>query len=168
MDPWPDGISGGIAPQLTRALMRAALAFFAIACTGALAAPAAASGVCEDARTPAPQRRDDAELILPCAIAESGVLGPACQDAPMYVVTHGGVVLCQVDLAVVLPGSSTPFVTTRPALPAQHHSSSGQEPALPSATPLLRAQTSGDAARAPRAVAALPADVPPVPPWGPS
>lgn len=43
-----------------------------------------------------------AAAILPCAMVDSGLLQDggtlACADTPFYVVTHAGVLLCQVDV----------------------------------------------------------------------
>jgi hypothetical protein len=38
------------------------------------------------------------DVILPCAVAESGDLGPLCVDATVWLLTQTGVVLCQVTL----------------------------------------------------------------------
>jgi hypothetical protein len=37
-------------------------------------------------------------VVLPCAMAESGALGPWCQDAVVLMVTTTGVVLCEIEL----------------------------------------------------------------------
>jgi len=49
------------------------------------------------------------ELIVPCAVVDSGVLGPDCAAADFYVVNGSGTLLCRVDLAVLAhaPKSST-------------------------------------------------------------
>lgn len=67
--------------------------------------------------------------ILPCALVDSGVLddprmaaagsGAACADTPFYVVTHAGVLLCQVDVEL-FAATGAPAVERAPsALPAQ-------------------------------------------------
>jgi hypothetical protein len=38
------------------------------------------------------------DVILPCAVAESGDLGPLCVDATGWLITQTGVVLCQISL----------------------------------------------------------------------
>jgi len=38
---------------------------------------------------------ETADIILPCAVAESGDLGPLCVDATGWLITQTGVVLCQ-------------------------------------------------------------------------
>jgi hypothetical protein len=44
------------------------------------------------------ERPTEALPVVPCAMVESGVLGPACADASFYVVTDAGVMLCTVDI----------------------------------------------------------------------
>ena len=58
-----------------------------------------------------------AEVVVPCAMVESGVLGPACQDAAFYVVNQHGTLLCRVDLAVFTQGGALPIVEQAPAIP---------------------------------------------------
>jgi hypothetical protein len=58
-----------------------------------------------------------ARVILPCAVAEhvltaSGDL--ACADATLYVVTHAGTLLCEVDVPALV-ASSSPTVERAPA-----------------------------------------------------
>ncbi len=48
------------------------------------------------------------ELILPCAVVDSGVVGPGCGHADFYVVNLQGTVLCRVDVAV-LAVTATPM-----------------------------------------------------------
>lgn len=60
--------------------------------------------------------------VLPCAMVESGVLGPACTDATFYVVTDAGVLLCTVDVdtfdTFALAQAPTRSVEDSPAAPA--------------------------------------------------
>jgi hypothetical protein len=54
--------------------------------------------------------------VVPCAMIESGLLGPACEDAAFYVVTQAGVLLCSVDLdTLAVQQSATPVVERAPA-----------------------------------------------------
>lgn len=82
---------------------------------GAAQAQGALHAWCEEGRPgdddvveAAPQTAAPA-LILPCALIDSGRVGAegdlgegglatACADSPFYVVTHAGVLLCQVDV----------------------------------------------------------------------
>jgi len=59
------------------------------------------------------------ELVVPCAMAENGTLGPACQDAPFYVVNQNGTLLCRVDVAVFANAAAVRAVDPAPAAPAQ-------------------------------------------------
>jgi hypothetical protein len=110
----------------------------AVAAGAALAAPAASAfPTCDEeisfelaapvpATAPAPAAAPlaagpvaDAELpVLPCAMVESGLLGPACGDAAFYVVTQAGVLLCSVDVDVFgAQDTSLPTVERAPAAP---------------------------------------------------
>jgi len=59
------------------------------------------------------------EFVVPCAMAENGTLGPACQDAPFYVVNQNGTLLCRVDVAVFANAAAVRAVDPAPAAPAQ-------------------------------------------------
>lgn len=59
------------------------------------------------------------EVVVPCAMAENGTLGPACQDAPFYVVNQNGTLLCRVDFAVFANAAPVRAVDPAPAAPAQ-------------------------------------------------
>ena len=50
------------------------------------------------------------ELVVPCAMVDSGVLGPACQDVAFYVVNQHGTLLCRAELWVFAQNSSVPAV----------------------------------------------------------
>src|SRR4051812_22731823 len=75
--------------------------------TGSAAGSAPLAGsfaVCEDGSDDAVNDDDDSDdvvdqvLVAPCAIAESGLFGPSCEDAPVYVLSSNGVLLCQVSV----------------------------------------------------------------------
>jgi hypothetical protein len=70
--------------------------------------------VCEE-EEPAPPR--ETRPVLPCALAESGELNAdaACADATFYVVTPAGVLLCQIDVDLLVSGSSTTIERAPPA-----------------------------------------------------
>lgn len=80
--------------------------------------------------------------ILPCALVDSGVAGHpaelfgggsagACADSPFYVVTHAGVLLCQVDVALFAIAGDTAIEPGPSAAPAP---STARPPAAPAAT----------------------------------
>lgn len=51
------------------------------------------------------------DTILPCAMLESGAVGPWCLDANVYVVTPSGVLLCRAGLTVFdVPVAGTPWI----------------------------------------------------------
>ncbi len=59
------------------------------------------------------------EVIVPCAVVESGALGAACHDAAFYVVNQTGTLLCRVDVAVLASSArSTSIETAAPAAPS--------------------------------------------------
>ena len=60
---------------------------------------------------------DDKDVVVPCAMADSGALGDGCADAAFYVVNQHGTLLCRVELAVFTNASSAPAVDTAPAAP---------------------------------------------------
>lgn len=129
--------------------MRVTLALTVILAAGAAQAQGALHAWCEEGR---PGDDDVAEappasapaLILPCALIDSGRVGvagdvgdgglaTACADSPFYVVTHAGVLLCQVDVdwftsgaehalergpAAVAPSTSAPHGALTPDTPA--------------------------------------------------
>lgn len=123
----PDLPGGGASPLLTAqgVTLRAALLVPAVVCAVACAATGArALPLCEEelsqaeeiaVERPAP----DTLPIIPCAMVESGVLGPACGDATFYVVTDAGVMLCTVDIDTFqLTSAPSRSVETAPAAPA--------------------------------------------------
>ncbi len=57
----------------------------------------------------------DALPILPCALADNGLFGPACADASFYLVNHAGVLLCAVDVDFTL--TQAPITTVDKAPP---------------------------------------------------
>jgi hypothetical protein len=58
------------------------------------------------------------ELIIPCAMVESDLLGPWCVDAAFYLVTTSGTLLCRVSLpAVDIASTSTPDLEERDPAP---------------------------------------------------
>lgn len=69
------------------------------------------------------------EVVVPCAMIESGALGPDCHDAAFYVVNPQGTLLCRVDVAVL--GASTATDTLEDGPPATPYASGGH--ALPPA-----------------------------------
>lgn len=94
----------------------------------------------EDANEAAAEKAADEEVaepthrapaaILPCALVDSDVLGggvlgapdaapgAACADTPFYVVTHAGVLLCQVDVEL-FSASGAPALERAPQTLAQ-------------------------------------------------
>lgn len=92
---------------------------------------AAATGLddCDDMT-----RVDDAvpglvEVVVPCAMVESGALGPDCHDAAFYVVNPQGTLLCRVDVAVLAVSHQSDTLEDGP--PATPYASGGH--ALPPA-----------------------------------
>jgi len=63
------------------------------------------------------------EVVVPCAMVDSGALGPDCHDAAFYVVNPQGTLLCRVDVAVL--GASTSTDTLEDGPPATPYASSG-------------------------------------------
>lgn len=56
-------------------------------------------------------------LILPCAVAEHVLTATgdlACADATLYVVTHAGTLLCEIDVPALV-ASSSPTIERAPA-----------------------------------------------------
>ena len=135
--------------------MRSALAltvflFAGLSQAGSARAEGALHPLCEEGRPgdeelaePALHSLPVPAAILPCALLDSGLLqrgladdatAPGCADTPFYVVTHAGVLLCQVDVEL-FAGSGVPTLERAPsALP----SSTGSGPAA-LATPGLAA-----------------------------
>jgi hypothetical protein len=102
--------------------LRAAFFLVAVACA---ASSARALPQCEeelsaqsvDDPVPAPEPTPPLPVV-PCAMVESGVLGPACADATFYVVTDAGVLLCSVDVDTFqLTQAPARAVETLPAVP---------------------------------------------------
>lgn len=134
--------------------MRSALALTVLflACllqAGSARAEASTHPLCEEGRPgdeelvePAVHALAIPAAILPCALVDSGLLqrGPAdegsaagCADTPFYVVTHAGVLLCQVDVEL-FAGNGVPSLERAPgALP----SSSGSAQAALAASGLV-------------------------------
>jgi hypothetical protein len=79
------------------------------------------------------------DVVVPCAMVESGVLGPACQDAAFYVVNQHGTLLCRVELAVFTQAGSLPIVEQAPAAPAAQQGSSVVVAVVPLLPPSLPA-----------------------------
>jgi hypothetical protein len=52
------------------------------------------------------------EVVVPCAMVDSGVLGADCHDAAFYVVNQQGTLLCRIDVALLS--------TTAPASSIEH------------------------------------------------
>jgi hypothetical protein len=63
-----------------------------------------------DARSMAEPR--SVEVVVPCAMVDSGVLGADCHDAAFYVVNQQGTLLCRIDVALLS--------TTAPASSVEH------------------------------------------------
>jgi hypothetical protein len=72
---------------------------------------------------------DVVEVVVPCAMVESGALGPDCHDAAFYVVNTQGTLLCRVDVAVLTVSQQSDTLEDGP--PATPHASGGH--ALPPA-----------------------------------
>lgn len=72
---------------------------------------------------------DLVEVIVPCAMVESGALGPDCHDAAFYVVNPQGTLLCRVDVAVLTVSHPSDALEDGP--PATPYASGGH--ALPPA-----------------------------------
>lgn len=101
--------------------LRAALLVLAVACA---ASSARALPQCEEELSAqsvdeaAPEPVAAALPVVPCAMVESGVLGPACADATFYVMTDAGVLLCSVDVDTFqLTQAPARAVETLPAIP---------------------------------------------------
>jgi hypothetical protein len=86
------------------------LAFFLFA------ARASALAECEEALADPEPSLSRGRLILPCAVADNALQngGLACADAAVYVVTHDGVLLCQIDVPTLAP-STSPQIERAPA-----------------------------------------------------
>lgn len=81
----------------------------------------------------------DREVVVPCAMAESGALGPACTDAAFYVVNQHGTLLCRVELTMFTNATTTPIVEQAPAAPAGGPHFSVVAALVPTLPPLPRA-----------------------------
>ncbi len=120
-----------------------------------VAGPAVASDVdeCETMSLPSERAEDradvdiaaelealqPADVVVPCAMAESGLLGPACQDATFYVVNQHGTLLCRLELAVFTQSASSPLVERAPASTTTNHGSSVVVALVPLLPPSLPA-----------------------------
>lgn len=71
---------------------------------------------CADQMTRADLHTDDApnareprvvEVVVPCAMVESGVLGADCHDAAFYIVNTQGTLLCRLDVAVLVTATTS-------------------------------------------------------------
>ncbi len=141
-----------------------------------LAAPAtlAATGVCDpesrdgDEAPASPAELLQVDAILPCAMAENGFMGPACADAPLYVVTPSGVVLCQVSFAMIAPHVASSQLTARPSAELLPTWSWSSPDALQTTTPAVPRPAIDDAPRCTEVPAHPPEDLDPEEPWGPS
>ena len=69
------------------------------------------------------ERVERVELVVPCAMVESGALGPDCHDAAFYVVNPHGTLLCRIDVAML--GTSTSTDTLEDGPPATPYASGG-------------------------------------------
>ena len=56
------------------------------------------------------------EVVVPCAMVDSGLLGADCHDAAFYVVNQAGTLLCRLDVMVL--GASTSTSTIDDSQPA--------------------------------------------------
>ena len=56
----------------------------------------------------------DVEVIVPCAVAESGAFGADCQDTPFYVVNNHGTLLCRMDITAFAIGAPVSVVDDAP------------------------------------------------------
>ncbi len=57
-----------------------------------------------------------AEIVVPCAMVDSGVLGADCHDAAFYVVNQTGTLLCRLEIMVL--GFSTSSASLDDSQPA--------------------------------------------------
>lgn len=125
-----------------------AVVFATAALAVGLGAPAAhASPLCvdgdddtDDAPQAAPER-----VILPCALAD-GAAG--CADAAVYVLTTGGVLLCEIDIPALTQQGEAPIVEDTPGVPASI-SVAASAYAVPVDLPALPPLLVRDAPRAP-------------------
>jgi hypothetical protein len=56
----------------------------------------------------------DVDVVVPCAMIDSGALGPDCHDAAIYVVTTHGTPLCRIDLATLAASRSADAIEDGP------------------------------------------------------
>jgi hypothetical protein len=80
----------------------------------------------------------DARVILPCAIADTP---NGCADAAIYVMTTGGVLLCEIDIPALVEGTGLPEVEQTPAAPTATSFATalvvGMPPAEPGLAPVI-------------------------------
>jgi hypothetical protein len=80
----------------------------------------------------------DSRVILPCAIADTP---NGCADAAIYVMTTGGVLLCEIDIPALVERSTLPEVEQIPGAPAAPSSAAasliGMPPSTSHAPPVL-------------------------------
>src|SRR5688572_28143055 len=60
--------------------------------------------------------------LLPCALAESGVLDASCADATFYVVTPQGILLCQIDVDLLVSSGTSSVERAPPVAPGSSSS----------------------------------------------
>ena len=115
--------------------VRVLLALTVILLAGAVRAQGSSHPLCEEGRpgdeeVVEPTRpANPPAAILPCAMVDSGRVGfpwdlgelggAACADSPFYIVTHAGVLLCQVDIELFAAGGDTAVERAPEAAPVQ-------------------------------------------------
>jgi hypothetical protein len=87
--------------------------------------------------------------VVPCGMAESGLLGPGCVDASFYVVSNQGVLLCRMSLwPQVTSSGALPVVHSQHGLPSSGVLAHGLVAVVPHAQPRLAPPLVHDVARA--------------------
>ena len=61
------------------------------------------------------------DVVVPCALIDSGALGPDCHDAAVYVVTTHGTTLCRIDIATLASSRSTDTIDDGPPASSTTH-----------------------------------------------
>jgi hypothetical protein len=96
----------------------------------------------------------NADVVVPCAMIDSGALGPDCHDAAFYVVTTHGTPLCRIDLQTVASARSTDTIDDGPPASSTSPHGSALSPGTSVDTRSWRIPRSGvvelPAARGPR------------------
>jgi hypothetical protein len=157
-------VSSRTAPRLSASAALAAMGAFValVAAAGAHASPlcvdgtddasddlpaALASGANGANANAADRVAEEARVILPCAVADTG---NGCADASIYVLTTGGVLLCQIDIpALAAGGQALPEVEQIPGTPPPSSSGTAAVAGLPPAGAVLPPVLVRDALRAP-------------------